>query len=512
MLIAILGPLLLPARQPGQLSSAMRIALGACAVIGVLMLFGAAMTQAVTYDEDQYIAAGILARSWLPYRDFLYLQAPLYAFVLGGLFKLSGGYFLLTGRLLTFFLALTSAALLWRLLRRLGAGKELAAVLMAACLTSPFLASALSNSRNDALPLTLMLAGLLLHLATGRGFWKRMAVALLFGLAVEAKVSYLFGAAMLGVYALLNARERLWPVLLGTLVAALPAMLCYAAAPEAFRFGLLDIHLTATPEWYGREGLSALLTAPVRLRSLLGWLAMGGNLTLLMLAIALLVTAILQRRSLKAPGGMLAGLLAGAVVFGFLPSPAWPMYYAAVPPLLACCITHLCYSTVAPIDARAMRILIGIAALPLVPMLILNAPDVANLTRPGLWVGIAAHRTAVAIHEALPPADWAEGEVATLFPTLVADMSPIRPEFATGPFVFRSGDFYSKTQLARLHALSPSTLADAFDRHAPAAIYAGLYRDTWKTPMDAALIQYAEEHGWHLARTDPDGARLWLRP
>jgi len=48
----------------------MRIALGVCAVIGILMLFGAAMTQAVTYDEDQYIAAGILARSWLPYRDF----------------------------------------------------------------------------------------------------------------------------------------------------------------------------------------------------------------------------------------------------------------------------------------------------------------------------------------------------------------------------------------------------------------------------------------------------------
>ncbi len=490
----------------------MRIVLSVCAVVGTLMLFGAAMTQAVTYDEDQYVAAGILARNLLPYRDFLYLQTPLYVFVLGGLFKLSGGYFLLTGRLLTFFLALISAALLWRLLRRLGAGEVLAVVLMAACLTSPFLASALSNSRNDALPFTLMLAGLSLQLGAGRGFWKQAAVALLFGLAVEAKVSYFFCSAALGGHALFNIRERLRPVLLGTLAAALPAVLCYAAAPEAFRFGLLDLHLTATPEWYGRQGLGALLTAPARVRSLLEWLAMGGNLTLLILAVALLVAVVLQRRSLKAPGGMLAGLLAGAVVFGFLPSPAWPMYYAAVPPLLACCITHLYYSTATPIDARAMRLLIGIAALPLVPMLMLNLPDVANLARPGLWVGIAAHRTAVAIHEALPPADWAEGEVATLFPTLVADMSPIRPEFATGPFVFRSGDFYSRSQLARLHALSPSTLADAFDRHAPAAIYAGLYRDMWKTPMDAALVQYAEEHGWRLARTDPDGARLWLRP
>ncbi len=239
---------------------------------------------------------------------------------------------------------------------------------------------------------------------------------------------------------------------------------------------------------------------------------MGGNITLLILAVATAVAAILRRCGFAAPGGLLAGLLAGAVVFGFLPSPAWPMYYAAVPPLLACCIAHLHRLAARPDDARAMRILLGTAALPLVPMLVQAAPDVAHLAQPGLWVGIQAHRTAMAIQEKLRQAGQAGGEVATLFPRLVLDTSPMRPEFATGPFMFRSGDLYSKAQLARLHALSPGTLAEAFDRDPPAAIYAGLYPDTWKTPRDAALIHYAEDHGWRLVRADPDGTRLWLRP
>ncbi len=266
-----LPPSVLRVGRPRRLGLWTRVAFAVFMVTGVLSLFGAAMTLAATYDEDQYIAAGFFAQTLLPYQDFIYLQAPLYVFVLAGLFKLSGGWFMLTGRLLTSCFSFASAALLWRLLRRLGAGQVLAMVLLLACLTSPFLASPLSNARNDALPLALMLAGLLLHLGAGGRFWRQAAAALLFGLAVEAKVSYLFGSAALGVHALFALRERLPPVVLGTLAAALPAVLCYAAAPEAFRFAVLDFHLVATPDWYVQQGAGASLTVPVRLRSLLGW-------------------------------------------------------------------------------------------------------------------------------------------------------------------------------------------------------------------------------------------------
>src|SRR4051812_28220006 len=88
----------------------------------LLLLFAVAMTTAVGYDEDQHIAAGVLARSLRPYADFVYLQPPLYPLVLSALFQATGGQFLLAGRALTWLLSVTCCALLLCLLLRLGEG------------------------------------------------------------------------------------------------------------------------------------------------------------------------------------------------------------------------------------------------------------------------------------------------------------------------------------------------------------------------------------------------------
>lgn len=485
------------------------VGLRCLAVAGAVLLFAAAMTRPVTYDEDQYIAAGVFAMDMLPFRDFAYLQAPLYPFVLAGAFRLSGGYYLLTGRLLTFGLAVVSAVLLWRLLRRLGAGPGLAAVLMAACLASPFLAAPLSNTRNDALPLTLMLAALSVHLwAADRSWWGRAGAALLFGLAVEAKISYLFGPVALGVHALFAPRQRVPPFVLGMAAAAAPAVLCCLAAPEAFRFGVYGYHVAAPADWYGREGQAALLTPAARLSALLDWSLLGGNLALLVLAAALSLAALARRTPWRRPGPLLLGMLLGALALALVPSPSWAMYYAATAPLLACCIAHLHRAGGAPANERRRRILVAVASLPILPVLLLNVPDLVLLADPARWVGIEAHRTATEIRAALPDG----GEVATLFPRAVMDANPVRREFATGPFVFRSGDLWPPDTLARLHALSPATLDAAFDRAPPAAIYAGLNLKAWKVPMDQALTRYAEARGWRVVRTDAEGGRLWLPP
>lgn len=222
-----------------------RLLLATLAATGILLLFAVAMTRDVTYDEDQYIAAGVLARYMLPYRDFIYLQGPLYPLLLGAVFRLVDGWFLLTARLLTFGLAVTAAALLWRILRTLGAGPWLAALLMAACLASPFLAAPLANTRNDALPLTLFLAGLLAHLHAPRSLRSQLLAGLLMGLAAEAKISYLFAPAILGLHALLTGRSQLLATSLGVALAALPAAICALLAPEAMRFGVVNYHLVA---------------------------------------------------------------------------------------------------------------------------------------------------------------------------------------------------------------------------------------------------------------------------
>lgn len=241
------------------------------------------------------------------------------------------------------------------------------------------------------------------------------------------------------------------------------------------------------------------------MQSLCQWLLEGGNATLIALAGAFCAVAMVRQRPWTSPSRLLLALLVGAILLGLMPSPSWSMYYAVAAPLLACCIAHL---------ERAIgrgaypRILLFVVTLPALPMLIAKTAEVGHVLDPTKWVGLEAHRAAVDIRRALPRG----GEVATLFPLAVLDASPVRLEFATGPFVFRSGNLFTPERLASLHALSPETLEMAFDRQPPAAIYAGLFAKRWSVPIDAALIRYAETHMWHLVRADRDGGRLWLNP
>ena len=65
------------------------------------------------------------------------------------------------------------------------------------------------------------------------------------------------------------------------------------------------------------------------------------------------------------------------------------------------------------------------------------------------------------------------GHVATLFPIVVMDANQVLPEFAAGPFFFRSADAYSAEQVAQLRAVGPATLETLFAASPPAAIVAG---------------------------------------
>ncbi len=497
-----------PEQAPAALRAGAALLLLLLALCGIALLLSASMARDVTFDEDPFLAGGLMvANGLLPYRDFAFLQAPLQAFALAAVFKLSGGWYVLSGRLLTFTLSVVSAALLWRLLRRLGADRVLGGVLLAACLASPFLATPLASARNDMLALTLFLAGLLLHLWAGDRSWTgRFAAALLMGLAVEAKLSFLFGPVALLAHAAFAPRRRLLPVLAGTLLAAVPMLLLVGAAgTAAVGFALFGDHALATADWYRQQGQEAGLDAPVRLQMVLTWLFNGGNLTLLVMSVALTLITFARKRNWKRPGQLLVFMLVGAAALAFLQVPSWAMYFAVLAPLLACCIAHLHRITTHLADPVRKRVLALVAALPVLPVLLAQGPEIARFAR-GDWAGLRAHRTALAVAAALPP----NSPVATLFPHLVMDASPVPLAFASGPMVFRAGDSYTAAQLARLHALSPGTLAAAFAQDPPAAIFAGAYAGVFHTPMDQALTDFAEKAGWRLVLTAPDGGRLWV--
>ncbi|MBD0272935.1 MAG: hypothetical protein ICV73_13540 [Acetobacteraceae bacterium] len=521
-------------------------------MIAVLLL-AAAMTTGITYDEDQHIAAGVLARHLRPYADFVYLQPPLYPLLLSVVFGVAEGHYLLAGRLLTWALSLGSCAVLFGLLARLGAGRPFAALLVTACVASPFLAGPVANTRNDILPLCLLLGGLACYLrACGSGAdhvgapplspsRTLLALAgLCVGLAVTAKQSYVFGPPVVLLHAAMAARRlgirpwaRLAPLFAGMAAAALPAVHYLAVAPEGFLYGQIEYHLTAPIAWYAQEGQAARLGAGGRLAFLAELLVLGGNGTLTVLA---LVSAVARRGRGEPKGGggaagapqaapsfdgLLLGLLAGALVCGFLPNPSWPMYYAPVAPLLACWIAaqkrHL---DAAGPRGHPLRLAVVAAALP--AALALGPPTGAlpKLADFGEWPGLAVHRNAVAIRDAIHRAhgdDTQAGDVATLFPIHVLDANPVRAEFASGPFFFRTAGSLPPDRIARLRGAGPEDLEGLFAAAPPAAIFGGTYAGVWRAPMDAALVAYAERHGYALVMQGisaggATGGRLYLRP
>lgn len=501
-----------------------------------LMLFAAAMTGGITYDEDQYIAAGAMARDARLYADFVHLQPPFYPLLLSVLFGITDGHYLLAGRLLTWLLSVASFGLLFGLLARLGAGRLLAALLVTACAASPFLSGPVSNTRNDILPLCLLLWGVALYLrADDRAAPFRASLllaGLCIGLAATTKLSYIFGPVAVVLHALLRREgpagatpgARLLPLLAGLGVAASPGFYHLALAPEGFVYGLVEYHLAAPIAWYEGEGTPALLHAAGRGAFLAELLLLGGNGTLTVLVLVFAAIRQMQRRTARLPAdagarsadGLILGLLGGALLCGFLPRPSWPMYYAPVAPLLACWVA----SQHGRIRATGShRLLPSMLCLALVPTASAFGPQiaaVAKLPAVGEWPGVAVHRNALAIRDAIRAAGGA-GDVATLFPIHVMDANRVWTEFASGPFFFRTANLLPPDRIARLRGTGPQDLDRLFAAEPPAAIFGGVYADRWRAPMDAALLAYAERHGYALVRQDiaaggATGGRLYLRP
>jgi hypothetical protein len=489
-------------------------AISAWHIVFPLLLLARALTAPIDYDEDQYVAAGLMARHLMLYRDFIYLQPPADPLLLAGLFTLSGGYYFLVARVLTGALATGVFVLTITLLRRYGAGRGLAAALASIVLLSPFLDRPTATARNDILPLALFLAGLVLYLdAPQRARSWLVAAGLCVGLAVEAKISYVFAPLALLLHAAWPRTGRLphlAPLAAGIALAALPGLYYLAVAHDGFLFDLLEYHMTAPIAWYHREGESGLLNPGHRMAVLAVLLAWGSNASLALLVAGLAAIRVWQGANdatpPAAPPGLLGLLLGLAVLVGFQPSPSWPMYYAPVAPLLAALTVSMFVRTRIAGPPDLVPLLLVIAALPALPPLWARVTDLAGLARPATWPGLEVHFQADALRQTLQTAGLT-GDVATLFPVHVLDADPVRAEFASGPFFFRTADLVPEERIARLHGASAGDLETLFAASPPAAILGGFAKGQWSVEMDASLADYALHHGYRPAPLAP--AALW---
>jgi hypothetical protein len=309
----------------------------------------------------------------------------------------------------------------------------------------------------------------------------------------------------------------------GAAAGGLPLVYALAVYGERFVFLTLQFHLTAVFDWYQANGLGEVLSLRYKLTELPRKLFRDGNVVIfgiLALSAAVMLAARVRTpsrgRRWSSTTTALVALFCAALAFSIQVGPH-AMYYAPVAALGALLAARALAAIRPRVPLPAVATLLVVALLPAGDVLTWYGERVIGSTDTSRWTGIQVHRSAKYVAQMVME-HGASGPVATLFPIVVLDANRVPPEFAAGPFFFRSAGAYSVEQIERLHGAGPQTLERLFARAEPAAVIGdfGPFRFRWKSPMDAPLLDYAEQAGYVGAAGDWKingyrNGKIWLR-
>jgi len=475
-----------------------------------------ALIAPVNHDESQYLAAAELTRSGLPFVDFLYLQTPLQPFLTAPVVALANGYSFVALRVATALMGLATLWLVFVSQRRLGVKTRTAitaTTLLALTYSFQFGATVV---RNDILPAMLLALGQYAALSAPtshrRGLlWAVAGMAL--AAAAATKISYAFPATALGVFHLLimlRRRNRASMVdalawALGTLIGLLPIAIPYALAPSVFFYGVFEYGAQAPFDWYRLNGAGYRLGLDWKLIDTATALLRGPA----WLALALVALTTFRRTKHSDAHLLLDLLIVAGLVAALLPTPTWRQY---VIPLLPPLFVRLGSAwTEGAVSAGWRRIAIGAFA---VTALVGLAEPVrwASRALKGKATPITITREAHWIGERLRSAG-AKGEIATLSPQVVIDSGfPVDRRFATGPFVYRSGERLSDDEQRAFHVTSPRTLELFLAERPPIAIVTGYEgRDkSNRIDLDGGLRAFAMRNGYRRELSPYGKAELFV--
>jgi hypothetical protein len=126
-----------------------------------------------------------------------------------------------------------------------------------------------------------------------------------------------------------------------------------------------------------------------------------------------------------------------------------------------------------------------------------------NSTRPSKWFPVRAHELGQKIHALAGP-----GKVLTLAPAWPLEGgSSIYPEFATGPFAWRSAHLMDPARRPLLRLIAPDDLEDFLASDPPAAVLTGVE----DAPLEAPLVAYAKKYGYQPTAISRKRV-LWIPP
>ncbi|MCB4860097.1 glycosyltransferase family 39 protein [Sphingobium sp. PNB] len=482
------------------------------ATAAALLWFGiAALATPFDHDESQYIAGAWFSSRLLIYRDFLYLQPPLHAWLFAPLALGFPGRMLVAMRLATAACALITLLLLHFAQRRAGISRASAALATAFIAATAAFQFTASVTRNDMLPTMLATLAMLLSVialqAGGRRHW--FGAGLFFGLAVAAKLNFIpLGAAVGGFALLARPRHAAW-LALGALAGLAPMLVACALAPAAFFYGVVTFAASGPFAWYAANGAGDELSWGEKFGDLAKYLWRGP--ALLSLA-AIIAHGWASRGRAGPPERRLAcWMIGGGLIGAALPTPSQLQYVMPLLPPLGLALGFMLDDARAW-PRRARPVLIASLCLSAVPGLL---PATRHV------IAMAGHGSPILA--ASDHARWAgaqvrrltgDDEIVTLSPQQLVDSGlNIDRRFAPGPFVYRTGWTMEGAEARRIHAMIPATLAD-LDRDPPEAILVGYEMGTRKLPLrpDDSLIAYAKRRAYRMLAM-PDGVgKLYVRP
>ncbi|MFV3131071.1 hypothetical protein [Niveispirillum sp. KHB5.9] len=471
----------------------------------VLLLAAFAVGRGYNHDEEQFVAAAVLAMDGVPYRDFVYLQPPAYLALLSGLYRLlglDGGYFL-AGRLLNLGFTLLALAALWWQARACTDDRRVAVAVTLLFSASTAVQPAIDSMRNDMAPCALALWAAVLVMGERDRRRVRHGVVALAGLllagAVGMKLSYGFAPLVMGLW-LLWRRVGMLP---GFVAGGVLGALCLLPWPlmgwAGFVEGVFTYHRITPALWHEEAGLSAYFgleyLAEFLNRRVFTDAVLAG---LLFLATA---TFLAHRRV-----GLSGLLMLGALAFGLLPRPPYIQYFM---PFAAFTLLALPAAWVAMENAGSVRgaLLAAVMLLGTLPGTLVMLANAPRLVQPGKWMLARVAAAGEAIRDEVRAAGL-DGPVATLSPIPVLEAGlAIYPELSAGPFFYRTADRLTPERLRGLNAVGRRDLPGLLAARPPAAILLG--RED--TVLEQPLLDYAQAHGF-VERPVPGvkGLRLFL--
>jgi hypothetical protein len=485
--------------------------------IALAGLFARIMTYPLRHDEQMYLPAGVLVGKGSLYSDFAFNHLPNLPLLLHAVFTLGGvEHFLLAGRLVTFGFWLLAAAGLALIGTHIAGSATAGAFAVLMLLTNTLLLdqTGMLVSNNFA-PIPFAIFGFYWFVSglqdgtPGRG---RIALSG-FCLAVAAglKANYVFVILPFALLSLLlptsiSFARRLTavaaPLAVGGVVGALPTLYFLAAGPESFLTLVYSYH-TGPHIAYWRANddpahpVSMSLSDKLQLAHLL-WLS-GSSAVVALLALGL---ALLRAREAGGSGGLgrllrwpsllAIGLAILGAMVSFVPTPAFPQYFA--PPLAFLFIfAALCYGSLSPSARVAGRPFLYASG---AVLLVMAAPklfgDLPKLASPAEWTGYRVHRVAERIREQVDDGGVWPAKLATLSPIYALEGGlEVYRELSAGPFIYRLTSLIPEADRSRYPGVSPDALPRLLDREPPAGILVG-----FEGELDARLIEYAKSRGY----------------